>query len=130
MADNQSLHGVWAVLKEIKQELKAVDDKWEQHIQDAAVDRNRLELISVKVNNIEKILTHGNGQESLVVQIKGLKKDVHHLKEATGTVGTIEERKLAETDARKAKWVVFAKLVGLASLAAPGVLAFLGIGGG
>lgn len=130
MTDNQNLRGVWAVLKEIKQELKDVDNKWEKHIQDAAADRNQLQHIASKLDNIEKTLILGNGQEPLVTQVRGLKTEVDHLKDLTGTSETVEERKNLEVAARKARWVAIAKIVGLVSLAIPGILALLGVGGG
>ncbi len=121
------LTGVWAVLKEIKDDFKHFDDKWELHIQNAAEDRSKLRQLCRQVDNIEKLLTRGNGQKPVLVQLAGLHADVKSLKEVNGIEDhSVEE---AKVEVRKARWIAVAKIVGLITLALPGILALLGAGG-
>ncbi len=134
---SNELKGVWAVLREIKTELKDFDDKWEQHIQAAATDRQKLSTLCRQVDNIERLLTRGNGQKPILVQletihhdVEQLKKDHTELKKANGIhEPTPEEVKEAQAQAQKAKWMAVAKIAGVLALAIPGLLALMGVGG-
>lgn len=128
------LKGIWAVLREIKDDLKHFDDKWEDHIKESAEDRAVLNHLSRQVDNIEKLLTRGNGQKSVLVQLEGLHGDVESLKEdhrALKAANGIEDKSPDEVlaEARRAKYMAVAKIAGLLTLALPGVLSLLGVGG-
>lgn len=131
------IKGVWSVLKEIKDELKDFDDKWEQHIQDAASDRQRLSTIGTQVDHIEKLLTRGNGQKSVMVRletlhhdVEQLKEDHKELKEASGIHDiTPETVKEADAKAREKKWAALKHIAIAFGVALPGILALLGVGG-
>lgn len=132
--DNRTeMKGVWAVLKEIKDELKDIDDKWERHIEQAGGDRQKLDNIGVTVSHIEQILVRGNGQKPVLAQLEGLHHDVEALKESQRTGAKLElsddEAKKAESDASKAKWLAVAKIAGILALALPGIMALFGLGG-
>lgn len=131
---SDELKGVWAVLKEIKDDLKRFDDKWEDHIKGAAEDRAVLGQLSRQVDTIERLLTRGYGQKSVLVQLEGLHNDVAALKDdhkalkaANGILDKAPEEVEAET--RRAKYVAVAKIAGLLTLALPGILSLLGVGG-
>jgi hypothetical protein len=134
MTNERELKGVWAVLREIKDDFKHFDDKWEDHIKDAAGDRAQLGYLCQQMDNIEKLLTRGNGQKSVLVQLEGLHTDVETLKDghkALRAANGIEDHSPEEARAyaTKAKWVAIAKIAGLVTLTLPGILALLGAGG-
>jgi hypothetical protein len=133
------LKGVWSVLKEIKDELRSVDDKWEEHIRVSSADSAKLTHLVTSVDHLERILTRGNGQKPVLSQLEGLHHDVANLREdhrvlkrASG-VRTPEEEaaehKKVRAEAAKAKWVAVAKIAGVLLIAIPGLLAWLGVGG-
>jgi DNA repair exonuclease SbcCD ATPase subunit len=131
---DKELKGVWAVLREIKDDFKHFDDKWEQHIQSAAEDRAKLRQLCQQMNNVEQLLTRGNGQKPVLVQLEGLHSELSSLKEdhkALKTANGMDERSPEEAaaEARKARWVAVAKIAGLVTLALPGILALLSVGG-
>ena len=132
--DNRTeLKGVWSTLRDIKDELKDIDDKWEHHLEQSGGDREKLNAISESVGHIEKILIKGNGQKPILSQLEGLHKDVETLKDFQKTGAKLElsddEVKKAESDAVKAKWFAVAKIAGIIALAIPGLLALFGLGG-
>ncbi len=135
---SDELKGVWIVLREIRDDYKHFDDKWELHIQRSAEDRTNLQQLCRQVNNIEQLLTRGNGQKSVMVQLEHLSTDVENLKDghkALKAVNGIDDRspEEAKVDATKAKWVGVVKVVGLITglitLALPGIFALFGAGG-
>lgn len=125
---------VWSVLQEIKNDFRHFDDKWEQHIQNAATDRAKLSQLCRQTEHIERLLTRGNGQKSVLVQLEGLHNDVETLKDdhkalkaASGIADSTPEEDMVAV--KKAKWVAIAKIAGLVTLALPGILALFGAGG-
>jgi len=49
-------------LREIRGDFKHFDDKWELHIKKSATDSEKLVHLCKQVDNIERLLTRGNGQ--------------------------------------------------------------------
>lgn len=131
---DQELRNMWLVLREIKDDFKHFDDKWEEHIKSTAEDRAVLKRLSQQVDSIEKLLIRGNGQKSVMVQLEGLHNDVTALKvdhKALKAANGIEDRspEEAKAQARRAKYAAVAKIAGLLTLALPGILSLLGVRG-
>lgn len=127
------LKGIWMSLREIKDELDHFDDRWEEHIKEYSQDRAVLSHLSRAVDNIEVLLTRGNGQKSVLVQLQGLQSDVAALKEdhkALKSASGFEDKSPEElrVEARRAKYIALAKIAGVISLATPGVLSLFGVG--
>jgi len=123
------LKGVWAVLREIKKDLKDFDMKWERHIQTASADRERLVVLCQQMDNLERLLVRGNGQKPILSQLEALKSDYVSLKAAAGMRLAPEELKRVKEELKKARYLAIAKVFGVIALAIPGLLALLGAGG-
>ena len=134
---SDSLKGVWAVLQEIKGDLKTMDAKWEKHLAASSAHYQVLNNLSTQVDHLEKILTRGNGQKPVLSRLEGLHKDVESLKAEQGSLRNEHEAlkqannlKLpeeAQAEATKARWYAIAKIAGVFAVLAPGLLALLGV---
>ncbi len=124
---SDELRGIWKVLEELKRDFKHFDDKWETQIQATARDGQKLSQLCTQVNNVEQLLTRGNGQKSVMVQLEGLHTEVTALQDAKG----LEAKSVEETqvEARRARWIALAKWAAVAALVIPGLLALFGLGG-
>lgn len=68
------------ILKDMKDDIKLLNDKWHQSAIHAAEREQILKDLSHSVNHLTKILISGNGQPSVLVQISEIKQTVENLK--------------------------------------------------
>lgn len=131
------LNEVKEALKELRDTFNRFDDKWEAEIRSNAEDRALLRQVASQVEHVDKLLTRGNGQKSVLAQLENMHTEINNLKEISRTfvVSTNNDANFAELhlknlgETKKARWIAIGKILGLISLALPGILALFGLAG-
>src|SRR3972149_1385433 len=103
---------VWQLLTDIKNDVKDLDNKWEQHLIDSVEDRANIQNLCVQVNALNKLIVHGNGQESIMVRLEqvqtcteNLKEDITEIK--TSVIDMIKSKVnegISANNAKNSKW--------------------------
>jgi hypothetical protein len=119
----EPLKYIWSILEEIKVDLRAVDAKWDRHITEDAVALasldTKLHVLCAQVGTLNKLITEGNGQKSVLVQLEHLNTEVAELK---------DKNEVTNNDfisMSRDKWITVGKIVGAIALALPGIVALL-----
>jgi hypothetical protein len=142
MSDDVQQDALWTILLEIKDDLGKSDEKFDQHIVEAAEDRTHLQFLCTQVGSLNKLVTQGNGQESVLaklarleVEVAGVKEDIREnkisLRELVQELlyKNDDEANDHATILAKARWLAIGKIAGLLALTIPGILAFLDVVG-
>ena len=132
MNDNGEKSAMRQMLVDIKEDLKTSDNKLEQHLIDSSEGKAHLQHLCTQVQNLNKIITQGNGQESVLVRLSRVRSDISEIKEDVRTLSqdikkfTTSVDHATRADVSRARWRAGGKFAGLLLLIIPGVLAFFG----
>lgn len=134
MAEHQN-SGIWFVLDKIQKDIDKIDSKWDEYVVKQAVLVTKLSEnligLSQRVSELNKLLTEDNGKPSVVTQVESVNiqltaikskvdKMQENLRSIEGHVGVKQKTALE-------RWKTIGKIVGLATLIAPGILSFFGL---
>lgn len=127
----QSSDGMWWILDRFQNDLDRMDEKWGENIAAMTKVTENLNSVSIRVQELNKLLTVDNGKPSVVTQLRdvttdvkeiktlihGLKDDLIAVKTQTGT------RTPKEVQIERLK--TLAAIAGMLTLIIPGILSFL-----
>lgn len=127
----QSSDGMWWILDRFQNDLDRMDEKWGENIAAMTKVTENLNSVSIRVQELNKLLTVDNGKPSVVTQLRdvttdvkeiktlihGLKDDLIAVKTQTGT------RTPKEVQIERLK--TLAAIAGMLALIIPGILSFL-----
>jgi len=125
------------LLKELRQEVRRLDSKFDSHVNLFHSYIQKIKDLRVSVDRLEQTLVRGNGQKPVLtrlevhsLEIATVKEDVELIRADILSMRDKLDRVLgsdfaAEASRSQARWVAVAKLVGLALLILPGVVAWL-----
>jgi ribosomal protein L29 len=68
------------ILKDIKNDVKLLDEKWESYLKEEGVRKATTKQLSDEIVQLRKVVQVGNGQPSLLVQMAEVKKDLAEIK--------------------------------------------------
>lgn len=126
MSEDQDKHGIWFILDKIQKDIDRIDEKWDSHIVTTTQLSSNLTTLSQRVAELTKLLTVDNGKPSIISQLDAVKRSVDSVKTDLVTIQKhigvkhIEKKKLST-----ARWQTIGKIVGLLTIAGPGIISFL-----
>jgi len=133
-----SEEAVWKILLEIKEDAKTHGQVLEKHLEEVPEDRAHLRMLCTQVQQLNKLITLGNGQESVLTklarvetEISEVKTDIKENRENVRSLVQVlitdkETPHVSKVDVSKVRWVAVSKIAIFLALLVPGFLAFFG----
>ena len=145
---------LWTLLLEVKEEFRAYEQRVDAHLVQSSSDRQRLDVhmaseevdrqhlrhLCSQVQLLNKLITHGNGQDSVLTKLARLETEMSEVRTDThenkvnikalvqALLDDDDDPDVSEHAAAKEKWVAVGKVAGFIALISPGIMAFLGWG--
>jgi len=124
--DDKSL---WFVIDKLHSDLSRVEDQVGIVSQDSSAMRSTLDHVASKVDHLTKVVTTGNGQPALVVQLAEIRKDLdsnfHALKSDLEIIKQINTTHVvSQVDLKRHRLLTMGKILVVAIGIIPGVLAY------
>lgn len=133
MSESKNSQWLVLVLDQLKSDITKLDDRQNEYIQDSASRGQLLHTLNDKVEKLMQIVSTGNGQPALTLQVADLKREVHGISQQQMKISeTLDEIKTAveakATPAQKAeRWKAVAVVAGGCFALIPGLLALFGV---
>jgi len=127
----QSSDGMWWILDRVQNDLDKMDQKWDVNIAAMARVTENLNSVSVKVQELNKLLTIDNGKPSVITQLRDVTTDVREIKTLIHGLKDDLVAVKTQTGTRTPKEVQIERLktaaaiAGMLTLIIPGILSFL-----
>jgi hypothetical protein len=122
---------MWWILDRVQNDLDKMDQKWDVNIAAMARVTENLNSVSVKVQELNKLLTIDNGKPSVITQLRDVTTDVKEIKTLIHGLKDDLVAVKTQTGARPPKEVqierlkTLAAIAGMLALIIPGILSFL-----
>lgn len=127
----QSSDGMWWILDRFQNDLDRMDEKWGENIAAMTKVTENLNSVSIRVQELNKLLTVDNGKPSVVTQLRDVTTDVKEIKTLIHGLKDDLVAVKTQTGARTPKEVqierlkTLAAIAGMLTLIIPGILSFL-----
>lgn len=130
--NNQDFHDI---LDEINRRFQDYDKKLLEHMAQATESRVNLQHLCNQVQTLNKLITQGNGHDSVLMKLTKLSTEMADVKEDSkenkeniqSLVNSLlhtDETEVKFAEVSKERWIAIGKIAGLLALAAPGIVAF------
>jgi len=122
---------MWWILDRVQNDLDKMDQKWDANIAAMARVTENLNSVSVKVQELNKLLTIDNGKPSVITQLRDVTTDVREIKTLIHGLKDDLVAVKTQTGTRTPKEVQIERLktaaaiAGMLALIIPGILSFL-----
>lgn len=127
----QSSDGMWWILDRFQNDLDRMDEKWGENIAAMTKVTENLNSVSIRVQELNKLLTVDNGKPSVVTQLREVTTDVKEIKTLIHGLKDDLVAVKTQTGAKTPKEVqierlkTLAAIAGMLALIIPGILSFL-----
>lgn len=127
----QSSDGMWWILDRFQNDLDRMDEKWGENIAAMTKVTENLNSVSIRVQELNKLLTVDNGKPSVVTQLRDVTTDVKEIKTLIHGLKDDLVAVKTQTGAKTPKEVqierlkTLAAIAGMLTLIIPGILSFL-----
>lgn len=123
----KGLGAVWYILEEVKAEVKSLSSKWDKVI----TLEVKIESLTNSVDSLQRVLTTGNGQKSVVVQLEELRTRVAGVETQSKSTGAAPAVSTVDPAiVRKEKLANWGKVLGIFSLVLSNVFTWIFLGAG
>jgi chromosome segregation ATPase len=122
---------MWWILDRFQNDLDRMDEKWGENIAAMTKVTENLNSVSIRVQELNKLLTVDNGKPSVVTQLREVTTDVKEIKTLIHGLKDDLVAVKTQTGAKTPKEVqierlkTLAAIAGMLALIIPGILSFL-----
>ncbi|NJL53683.1 hypothetical protein HC928_00050 [bacterium] len=117
---------IWFVLEDLKKDVDKIDTHLDVHITNTATLTTNVNALTRSVEELTRIITRDNGKPSILTQLITMNHQLGDLtKQLEGIKRHIGMTEADQKESKAERWKTIGKVVGLVSLAVPGILAFI-----
>lgn len=133
MKSQEDSTSLWFIINKLHEDISKQEEKLGDITSQAASTFTSVTYLTDKVDYLTKVVTVGNGQPALVVQVTGMRRDMDDLRKSSDAIlSDLDSIKKAnnlvspksDTELAKERWIAIGKVAAIIVAVIPGILSF------